>query len=263
MFFTQAISADEIIPFYNSAAVETSDSASNTLTPSEVRAFLCGPPPPWPELKMLSGDKTELKSDSAEMRGKDVTIFSGDVVIRRETTQIEADTARYFHATDDIEADGNVQLYTPDIRFTADQGKFNLNRDQAEIHNATYYAKESGSNGKAEQIKRLTPQRLEMYHASYTTCVNKDPEWELKAYKLTLDNETHQGHLTQGVLRFMDVPLFYFPFLRFPIGDNRLSGFLFPLIGSSDTNGTEIILPYYWNIAPNYDATITPWYMRT
>ena len=255
------VAAEEIIPFYTSTDVETSNTVDDTLSATEIRTFLCGPPPPWPELKILNGDKTQLQSDSAEMREKDVTTFTGDVVIKRETNQLEADIAYYFHKTDDIKANGNVRLFTPEVMFTADSGTFNFTSEQATISNATYKTKQSGSNGTAEQIKRTSPQRIEMINASYTTCVSEEPEWVLNADTLLLDNETRQGHATHSVIRFMGVPFFYFPYLRFPIGEERLSGFLFPLFGNSDTNGAEIILPYYWDIAPNYDATITPWYL--
>jgi LPS-assembly protein len=63
------------------------------------------------------------------------------------------------------------------------------------------------------------------------------------------------------VLRFRNVPFFYFPYARFPISEERLSGFLYPTIGNSDKLGAQFQIPYYWNIAPNYDATVTPWYM--
>ncbi|MDH5369985.1 MAG: LPS assembly protein LptD, partial [Gammaproteobacteria bacterium] len=109
------------------------------------------------------------------------------------------------------------------------------------------------------EIKNSTTSELS--DATYTTCDPGDPDWLLSASSITLNNESHQGHARHVVIRFKDVPFFYFPYLRFPIGENRLSGFLFPYFGNSDQHGSELKVPYYWNIHPQFDATITPWYM--
>ncbi|MCW9023244.1 MAG: LPS-assembly protein LptD [Gammaproteobacteria bacterium] len=251
-----------------SAAEDMASEPIETATPSlsddpalpSLREILCGPAPAWPELKPMEGDQTELQSDQADMSDKNITTFTGKVVIQKTDTQLEADKARYFHGTDDIEAEGNVRLYTQDVLLKGTEATFNMNKEVGKISNATYQTK-GDSSGTADSINIIDPSRIELENASYTTCVGEDPDWIMRASTLRLNNETRQGHATHSVLRFMGVPFFYFPYLRFPIGDARLSGFLFPNIGNSDKSGVEVILPYYWNIAPNRDATITPWYM--
>lgn len=96
-----------------------------------------------------------------------------------------------------------------------------------------------------------------MEEATYTTCPPDNVSWELSANEITLDKESRQGTATHVVIDFMGVPFFYFPYLQFPIGDERMSGFLLPTFAVSDKRGTEISVPYYWNIAPDMDATIT------
>jgi len=89
----------------------------------------------------------------------------------------------------------------------------------------------------------------------YTSCPTGNEDWMLQASSLKLDTDAQQGVAHQVVMRFKDVPIFYTPYIAFPLGDSRQSGLLFPSFGHSGSNGYQLEVPYYFNLAPNYDMT--------
>ena len=92
----------------------------------------------------------------------------------------------------------------------------------------------------------------------YTSCPLGNEDWLLKAASISLDTKIQEGVARSVVMRFKDVPIFYTPYISFPLGDERKSGLLFPSFGHSGSNGYELEVPYYFNLAPNYDFTLTP-----
>lgn len=212
--------------------------------------------------KIFSPDgKTHLQSDSVEINEKDISRFNGNVVIQQKDKRIETELAEYTKTTEQIDAKGKIRFVTPNIQVKSEVAHFNLKTDQALLQQSQYQSLTSRARGKASSIEISTPNITELSNATYTTCDPENSDWLLSANSIKLDNNTQQGHAKHVVVRFKDVPFFYFPYLRFPLGEKRLSGFLFPYIGSSNEDGNEIKIPYYWNIHPQIDATITPWYM--
>lgn len=205
--------------------------------------------------------KTHLQSDSVEFNEKNISHFNGNVVIQQKDKRIEADHAEYTKSTEQVNAEGHIQFISPSIRVKSETASFNLKSDQALLTKSEYQSLTSRARGSATTLATSTPNITELKNATYTTCDPNNTDWLLSASSLKLDNNTHQGHAKHVVVRFKDVPFFYFPYLRFPLGEERLSGFLFPYLGNSDEHGNEVKLPYYWNIHPQLDATITPWYM--
>ena len=205
--------------------------------------------------------KTHLQSDSVKFNEKNVSQFNGNVVIQQKDIRIETEHAEYTKSTEQINAKGKVLFVTPDIQVKSETAHFDLKSDSAILQTTEYQSLNSRARGSASTVEISTPNITELTNATYTTCDPGNTDWLLSADSIRLDNNTHQGHASHVVVRFKDVPFFYFPYLRFPIGEERLSGFLFPYFGSSDDHGSEIKVPYYWNIHPQFDATITPWYM--
>ncbi len=222
--------------------------------------LLCGKPAPWPRIPFLADQATHLQADKMDMPSRDITIFTGRVIINQANTQIETDRARYFRKKNEVDAQGHVRLTNPGLQLKGTDARYNLSKQNGVINHARYLTVD-GKRGHADSIKLLGPARMALETATYTSCKKKDPDWLLTASRLHLDTKSRQGYATNSVVRFKGVPFFYFPYMRFPIGETRLTGLLFPYIGSSQRNGTQVILPFYWNIAPNRDATITPWYM--
>ena len=205
--------------------------------------------------------KIHLQSDKVELNEDNVSRFSGNVVIQQTDKRIETDQAEYTKQTEHVEAQGNVRFIAPDIQIKSESASFNLKSNQALLKKSEYQSLTSRARGQASSIEIKDKNTTKLSDATYTTCDPNNADWLLSASSIELDSESQQGHASNVVLRFKDVPFFYFPYLRFPIGEERLSGFLFPYFGNSNEHGTEFKVPYYWNIHPQVDATITPWYM--
>ena len=224
------------------------------------REALCGPPAPWPQIPLFTGEAIHLQADEAQMHGEEITTFTGEVIINRGDAQLETDQARYFKSQNRLDLQGNVHLTTPGLQLFGANADYDLDRQSGQVNYARYLTRD-GKKGAADNIELIDPARAALNDASYTSCDLDDPDWLLTASRLKLDTESRQGYATHSVVRFKGVPFFYFPYMRFPIGDARLTGLLFPDIGDSQRHGMQLRLPFYWNIAPDRDATLTPWYM--
>lgn len=205
--------------------------------------------------------KIHLQSDKVELDENNISRFTGNVVIKQQNKRIETQQAEYDKKTELVEAKGSVSFISPGIKISSQTANINLKTEQAILQNSEYQSLTSRARGKADKIEIKDANITELSDATYTTCDPNNADWLLTANTINLNNNNHQGQASHVVLRFKGVPFFYFPYLRFPLGEDRLSGFLFPSIGQSDEHGTEIKIPYYWNIHPQVDATITPWYM--
>ena len=113
----------------------------------------------------------------------------------------------------------------------------------------------------ARDINLDTEGKVEFTDVDYTSCPVGNDSWMLHAGLIDLDTRAQLGVAHNVVMRFKDVPIFYTPYISFPLGDERKSGILFPSFGHSGSNGYELEIPYYFNIAPNYDLTFTPGYL--
>jgi LPS-assembly protein len=119
----------------------------------------------------------------------------------------------------------------------------------------------SSAKGSAAEIMVDSGNHSLLRELQFTTCPGEEPEWVLTAKELELIFDEGIGKARGAKLEFFDIPILYLPYMTFPIDDRRKSGFLYPLISTANDNGFEFSIPYYWNIAPNQDATITPRYI--
>ena len=202
--------------------------------------------------------RTHIVADQATVTSEDVTTFKGNVQAQKSNRLLSADEMIYQRQTEDFEANGNISLYTPQIKITGDSARVNLTTNQGIVNNTHYYTNSVNGRGSADNIVILDDQHYELNNANYTTCPPGDEAWNLHTSTLFIDQEKKQGSANHVILDVANIPIFYFPYLRFPLGNQRMSGFLFPTIAVSDELGTELTIPYYWNIAPDMDATITP-----
>jgi LPS-assembly protein len=235
--------------------------------PSQARAeqqveSLCTTPPyqARPGLGATDDERINIEADKVTLTEDNTSLFSGNVDIRQRDQIINADTVEFKQNENFLRAEGDVNVFTRQLKLSGSKAEFNTQTRQGEIHDAEYATTQRGRGG-ASSIKLLSEDVLLMTRARYTTCDPDKIDWQMSAKEIKLDNSTRQGYADNVVLQFKGVPFFYFPYLRFPVGEERLSGFLFPSFGSSDQHGSELLLPYYWNIAPDLDATITPWLM--
>ena len=205
-----------------------------------------------------------VEADQALLRDEGLSLLNGDVIIIKGANQLFADTASFDRLAEDVIAKGNVRLKTDTLTLKSDQVAFNLADNNGTINNAHYQVvTQKGNNdgqGKSRLIEHHGKQRSELHDADYTTCPVENPSWKISSSKITLDHQKEIGtarNITLNVGK-NNIPVFYFPYFSFPLSDNRKSGFLTPSYKSSESSGLGVSIPYYFNLAPNYDYTVTP-----
>ncbi len=201
----------------------------------------------------LSIDATDM-----EIHGKSLFIYKGKVVMERADQSLHADQATYNHDLGLFEAEGNLHYKETGTELQGDRAKLNTQTDSGTIDNAHYRILATGASGDAEQIEMVS-RYVNRYHGStYTTCNPNEKSWELSAEQVELDELEGWGSAKNAVVSFKGVPILYSPAYTFPLDERRKSGILFPSWGYDDVGGGDFSVPYYWNIAPNQDAVITP-----
>ncbi|MEM7304095.1 MAG: LPS assembly protein LptD, partial [Pseudomonadota bacterium] len=173
---------------------------------------------------------------------------------------MHADRVQYFDRGSKAVATGNVLLRDSEFDMTAEQVEYNSDTETAVADKVRYWYHPSHGSGTAKKAEKVSEQVVKMEEATYSTCDFSDRDWEVKAGKVTLDREEGVGYARNVTAKFKDIPFFYSPWMSFPINDERKTGLLAPTFGSSSSSGIEFQLPFYWNLAPNYDALITPKY---
>ena len=201
---------------------------------------------------------TLVDADSAVMRDGSISVFSGNVLLRRAAEKLAADTVIYDEAKDTAEARGNVHYQSDAMEVTGDAGFVELETEKGHFDNARFRFEEQHARGSARTVIRDNPNVTRLKDATYTTCDPGREAWLLKASRVTLDQGGGMGEAYNATVRFMGVPFLYIPYISFPITNARKTGFLIPQIGSSSLSGTDVRIPYYLNLAPHRDATITP-----
>jgi len=216
--------------------------------------------PPRPPLG-AADDKPRLSADRLISSDSSVTVIEGNAVLTEGAKRIDADRIELDRLENTVTADGAVTFDSVDYSLSARQLKVDLDTDDATYEDATFTQFDTFMQGRAARIDREGESRTYLYSGTVSTCPAEKQDWALTADRVVLDHETQQGTARGTVLRFKNVPLLYSPWFRFPIGDARQSGFLAPELSFSNSSGTEFSLPWYWNIAPNADATFTPRFM--
>lgn len=184
--------------------------------------------------------------------------MSGGVLLRRGLRLAGAEAATYDPESLAVTLTGDVRYRDPATEIRSDSAQFSYSTGRIVFEGAEFQLGQGGARGAADAIDISREGTIRLGKVEYTTCPPGSNDWLLKADDISLDTNTGIGTARNVALRFQGVPFLYAPRLSFPLGDARKTGFLAPEIGSARRTGTEIRAPYYWNIAPNYDATITP-----
>lgn len=190
-----------------------------------------------------------------------VATLAGDVIMRQGSMQVQADEASLHQAENRGELNGNVRLRDSGALIVGDKAQVQLDTGEAEIDNAEYVLHRQAVRGNALYAKRAENAIIRLKDGTYTSCEPGSNAWTLKGNNITLNPATGFGTATNATLRVKDIPVFYTPYIYFPIDDRRQSGFLPPSISTSSDTGFSLTTPYYFNLAPNYDATLYPNYM--
>jgi len=206
---------------------------------------------------------TFVSADRSTGRPDLETILEGNAQLRRGETVISADRLEYYHPGDLAKARGNVRINRAGNVFEGDTLELKVESFEGFFSNTRYRFLKNDAYGVASRIDFIDDKRAVVSQATYTTCQRQSvagwmPEWILTAESIKIDSEADVGRAEGAVLRFMGVPVLPVPSIDFPLSDRRKSGFLPPSIGLDSVDGAEFTLPYYWDIAPNRDATFTP-----
>ncbi|WP_271043519.1 LPS-assembly protein LptD [Pseudomonas sp. VB3] len=221
--------------------------------------------PPRPGMN----DKTD-KSDAPTFIGAkasryeqetQVATLAGDVVMRQGSMQVEAQEASLYQAENRGELNGNVRMRDNGALIVGDHAQVQLDTGAAQIDNAEYVMHKSRIRGNALYAKRAENAIIRLKDGTYTTCEPDSNAWQLRGNNITLNPATGFGTATNATLRVKNIPILYTPYIYFPIDDRRQSGFLPPSFSSGGESGFTLVTPYYFNLAPNYDATLYPRYM--
>ncbi|MEQ5801046.1 LPS-assembly protein LptD [Halomonas sp. H10-9-1] len=222
-------------------------------------ASLCRGVYVMPDYRLPRPEPGKVASESASASyGEDGgTLLRGEVVLRRDNAQLETPQVRVPPSRERAFAEGPLTLRDQGLLVRGSAGELSLVNDAASVDEAHYVIHDRHLRGDAQRLARLEDGRYRFSAASFTTCDPGDNLWRLVGGDVVLDRESGFGTARHARLEVKDVPVFYWPWVRFPIDDRRHTGFLWPAVGFS-TDSLDYAQPFYWNIAPDQDATITP-----
>jgi LPS-assembly protein len=206
---------------------------------------------------------TFIFGDSVTGRTDLDTIVDGHAELRRSGSVIRADRIEYYQPDDLAKARGNVRINRDGNVYEGKEAQIKVESFEGFFTEPTYQFLKNGAHGEASRIDFIDDKRSVARDATYTTCTRRPgpswmPDWIIKASKVSFDTDADVGAADNAQLRFMDVPILALPSISFPLSDARKSGWLPPTLNLDTASGVEVTMPYYWNIAPNRDATLFP-----
>ncbi len=201
---------------------------------------------------------TDLKAERISGETRDAMKLEGRVEIERADQRIEADLVDYDRAHDKVDARGNVRYHDERLYVRGSRAQSQLEKGTSQLEDVQYRMMDTGANGRAARAEVLDDNRRRYFDVDYSTCPPQARDWEIRASRIDTDDARNVGVARDLSLRFKGVPLLYLPYATFPLREERKSGLLYPQVGSGSEGGLDVTLPYYLNLAPNYDATLYP-----
>jgi len=184
----------------------------------------------------------------------------GHVELRRADQLLKTGLLRYDPATETVIMPGKLHYEDSVLHISGSSANYSFLTESGLFTDVDYGLTGSSANGTAKEVIVDSANHSLLRQLRFTTCPGEEPEWVLTADELQLDFDTGVGTARAAKLEFFNIPILYLPYMTFPIDDRRKSGFLYPFISTANDNGFEFSIPYYWNIAANHDATLTPRY---
>jgi LPS-assembly protein len=200
---------------------------------------------------------TDVEADALDVKDKELTIFSGNVRLLHGDQYMATDKVSFEHKSEQFTTEGPVRYQDKSVRLTAERASGDQKNDRLVLDKVVYQFNADTGNGSAGQAV-MEGKVGTLSEATYSTCPPGERQWEFAASKITVNDETKTGVARNAVLRLGKLPVLWLPVVSFPTTDERRSGVLAPTIGRDDKNGLDLKLPVYLNLAPNYDATLTP-----
>jgi LPS-assembly protein len=184
----------------------------------------------------------------------------GEVEIRYAENSLTAQGAT-VEQDGAIDLLGRVELRNPEVLVYGEDAHFDPDAERVSFAEAGFDVPARPARGSAQQVEVSSDSRISLMSMLFTTCPPENVAWEISAKSAELDVNGGVGTARGVKLDFKGVPVLYVPYFSFPINAERKSGLLTPDIGSRDRTGLDIVVPYYLNLAPNYDLTLAPRYM--
>jgi LPS-assembly protein len=232
---------------------------------------------PWQDCSKWSAKKRKLNTTSSEIRDSastdvmadfsevfdgEILNFAGNVDLKRADQHLIADKASYDTVADTMDAQGNV-IYSEDVlALSSDTVSISLDKDEARVRNAQFIAAEAPFRGTADVMYRDSRSLSRYHEVTFTSCPPNNQDWIMHASRVKINRDSGHGSAKNAWLEVAGIPVLYTPYISFPVDSRRTSGLLAPTWATTQRNGLDISAPVYWNIAPNFDTTITPRYME-
>jgi len=230
----------------------------------ETKIMLC----PLPEfddiavgMPLVVDNSIRISSLRASIEQDQIAEFNGSVILVDKDQKIIADQLSFNRLKMQIKAIGNIHYQGKQINIFANTLSASKTERFTEMTSAAYQLDGNPGHGKAAKLSINGDGQLSLEDSTFTTCLQEVPDWQIKASEINLSASGDFGEAYNAQFRVLDVPILYVPYFSFPISKKRLTGFLYPELSTSTNSGIEFTAPFYWNIAENYDATITPHYM--
>lgn len=199
-----------------------------------------------------------IQADDVHYDPSDTSTLRGNVSITQPGRRIDADNAELTNQQGKGRFSGNILIAEPGLILTGDQAEFDFETNRASIERTEFVSSQINAHGRADRIVREPDGLITIARGQYTTCEPGKPAWHLLARDIRLNNATGRGEVRNATLHIREVPVLYVPYFNFPIDDRRQTGLLTPRFGNTNDGGFDFAQPVYLNLAPNYDATLTP-----
>lgn len=219
-------------------------------------------PNSWPEPAPQELNTTVIEADQVSGEAQQHIVAQGNVVIQQGQKQTQADRVDYYSDPERVIAEGRVRYQQEGLLLNAGSLNLETNSQTGQARDLQYQIQQGGRSGQGQAVSLdfLGPKRYQLNEARFSTCDPNQTDWYIGASKLDLDYGRNIGVAHNSTLHFLGTPIGWMPWVDFPLDGGRKSGLLPPRIGTAN-NKFDISIPYYWNIAPNLDTTLTPRFM--
>ena len=241
------------------AFAQETTASNSQLTPNAAPLAFCSVEPvTFSSQALMPKGHVKVEANRTEIIQDTVALFSGNVDITSDTAVISASQAQVNGSGRDLIAKGDVTYQDAQLKVESDAVTLRSEEERLEMQNTRYKLTGFVGQGAAKDIVLDTDTGIVLKEVSFTTCPEGGEDWMIRASEISLEKGTVWGQAKHTRFYIADVPVFYLPYFAFPVSNERQTGLLFPELTSSSRTGVDYTQPFYWNIAPNYDMTISP-----
>lgn len=211
------------------------------------------------ESKAIPPEESEFRAraERSQMRERHITL-SGGTIAWQGYRRMRGDEVLVDRIEETVIIKRNVELREPGILLAGDEARIHSKSGEAALSRAQFVLHREHMHGSADLLERDDDGIVHLHDGKVSYCAPGSDDWSVQAEQLDIDVEEGLGTAHEATIRVKDVPIFYIPWLRFPIDDRRRTGFLWPDFGNDSTGGLDITTPVYFNLGPNYDALYSP-----